>query len=301
MVKINPADNPKFDGPVTVAGSSPDDTGTMKTEGELEEMIETYNEIDEKPTLTQAQVEPLLPDYAWFENDQLKASPPGWAQNFALSEQRKDILQYRAGGHSRTTIEEIVGCSTSAVHNACRVFSFLLHNETVEEWDNHTDAADLLLKTVVGPERKHPEYSTEDEEDGYECEGCGATWDSQSALAGHRGNCDEADTDYPDPDEDTTDSPEDTITPDELEERNETRDTTSVKAGAETVSAKVSHDEVSDTEPTVEADSDVLCVSEVMSKGQWRETVQTLLNSEEPGSDAQAERLMSVLTEWPDE
>ena len=285
MVKINPADNPKFSSPRTVAGSPPGAPGIVKTEGELEEMMETYKEVDETPALSPAEVEPLLPEWADVEDGELYAQPPGWSGRHGLSDQRKDILQYRAGGHSRQTIEEILDCHQSTVANACRVFEFLLHNES-SEWNTNDDpdVCNLLLKTFAAEPRNHPEYPTEDEKDGYECEGCGETWDSQSALAGHRGNCPEADTDYPEPD-----------TPDG------TNTTTDVTAGAETVSAKVSHDEATDTAPVEEPDTDALCVSEVMDKGEWRETVQVLLNSETPGSDAKAERLMSVLTDWPGE
>lgn len=304
MAKIDPADNPvvyeEAAKSVTLDGSPPVAPGKVSTETEVEEMIQTYKEMKKTPTLSKQDAKPLLPDWAWIgENGRLFASPPGWESNVGLSETRKDIVQYRAGGHSKSQIMDIVGSSDSGVYNACRVFSFLLDNEETE-WSVNNDAAELLLKTFAGPPRNHPQYELGNEKT-YECDYCGKSFDGKQGLGGHASHCSERpqnkDEEEDKGKEEPSDESEELEDPTPVESRGSTGDVAVV--GKSTTDTTSSTEEP--TESALSDSKDVLCVSDVMDRGEWRETIRILLNADDPKADEKAERLMEAVTNWPGE
>lgn len=291
MAKCNPAYNPKL-GDRTVAGSSPGAPGEVTTKGDVEEMMETYAEIENSPPLSPEQVERLLPSHAWYDKDaeRLWSQPDGWSQKFGLSDSRKDVLQYRAGGHTKEQIVEIKDCSTTHVDNTLHVFDFLLHNEDRQTSNFDEDVSRLLLKTFVGPERKHPKYATEVErEEELTCDDCGGVFGNAGALAKHRKDS-------------RTDCGQTTVTADA-----ETT-TADVSGGPDPSPSTSDQPAVGDggtatmetmDDVTTDQLDDVLCVSEVMDKDEWRNLVRVLLNAKDDNCDKYAERLMDVVANGP--
>ena len=264
MVKIDPAtkaveeaERPD-DGGSTVEGTeNADAKGEVTTDGDLDGMMETYNEIKKNGFVKVEDLEPLLPSYAWIQDGKLKVQPPTWSnKNHGLTDLRKDILRYRAAGYEKTLIPEMLDCGESTVLNACRVFSFMLTNEE-DEWTYSRDATGFLLKKFVGGPKEHPEYPLSDgEEDKEE-----PTPKEESTASVTTG----------------TETVTAKVTPDKTDGSGESMESTD--------------------EPESGLRTEALGVAEVMDRSEWRETVRMLLNSEEEGSDEKAEMLMSVLTD----
>lgn len=276
MAKCNSAYNPKV-GDYTVAGTSPDPEGEVKTEGELSDMMDAYKDIAREPVPSPENVERLLPNYAYINDDgKLFSTPPGWNSKFGLTESRKEVLRYLAAGHTKAQVTEFLDCHRSHVDNALSAFGFLLN-----EGDQvSSETAALLMKTFVGGPKERKGYLI-DTSDRLTCSDCGEVFQDEGSLRGHRNN---QYTDCGDVSGVESDSSED-------------EEETTMSTENTTMTEDTDAESTEKMDQYYEEDEDTLCVSEVMERDDWRDVVRVLLNSDQDGTDEKADRLMRVLSD----